>query len=367
MRFTKYHTLQDILNYPKMQEYLHLFYSDYLMGMFPENKKQEPLALAEFFGETPWEDPFSVIVDQLLDAANLVLDMNENQKRNCIGLWEDDQKWTLEKEAKGGKHQVLLLAPAKKQMEEQDKYQKKYTGTNPKKNRPAVIICPGGGYENVCFSGEGTPVMNYMEAQGYRAFILKYQVAPARYPEPQKDLVYAVCYLRKHAKEYGIDENDILILGASAGGHLCASVPPLHSYIEPLVRADLEKMCRGLGESYAKISGKPDKVSLSYPVISFQKEQHEGSFQNLTGGMEKMRKTLSVEEMVMEDYPKTFVWACADDDCVPASNAIRMGEVLKQKQVEHELHIYPTGGHGCGLAFGKSASGWSREMITYMK
>lgn len=349
-----------------MQEHLHIFYSDYLLEMFPEDKKNLPLALVEFFGETPWEDPFSVIVDQLLDAANLVLDMRENNRIRAIGLWEDNQQWSLERDAKGGKHQVLLVAPTKDKMEEQDKYEKKALEEKTKK-RPAVIICPGGAYEDVCFSGEGTPVMNYMEAQGYRAFILKYQIAPVRYPEPQKDLVYAISYLRKHAKEYEIDENDILIIGFSAGGHLCACVPPLHTAIEPLVRADLEDMSKGLGKAYEGISGKPDKVALCYSVISFQKEQHEGSFQNLTGGNEEMRKSLSVEELVTKDYPKTFVWTCADDDCVMESNSIRMGETLKEKGVRHELRVYPTGNHGCALAFGKSARSWSSEMIAFMK
>lgn len=214
-----------------------------------------------------------------------------------------------------------------------------------KKRRPAVIICPGGGYCEVCFSGEGTPILNYMEAQGYAAFILKYRVSPAVYPAPQEDLSLAIRYVREHALEYGVDPDNILTLGASAGGHLCASQAALAKRVEDT----------------------PDKVCLCYPVISFTEEPHEGSAESLTGGDTSLREMLSAENLVTESYPETFVWTCADDDCVPPSNAVRMGAALKKAHVRHELFVYPGGGHGCGLAFSKEAHDWSRAMVEFFK
>ena len=38
-------------------------------------------------------------------------------------------------------------------------------GSVKRKKRPLILICPGGGYERVCFSGEGNPVMRFMEAR----------------------------------------------------------------------------------------------------------------------------------------------------------------------------------------------------------
>lgn len=353
MRFTKYHSLADILAYPRMEEYLKVFYSDYLMEMFPVDLKEEPLALQEHVGKTPWEEPFSVIVDQLVDAANMILDICENKTRRCISLWDEQLlDWSLEKEKQGGKNQVFLLAPVEIPIGEK---------------KPAVIICPGGGYEAVCFSGEGTPMLHFMEAQGYRAFVLKYRVAPERYPAPQQDLALAVQYVRSHAKEYGIDPEDIMLIGSSAGGHLCASEAVLHEKIAVSLNAELAKSTPERAEALQKVSARPDKLCLCYPVISFAEEPHEGSFQSLTGGMEELRKALSVEELVTSDYPKTFVWACADDDCVPPSNARRMAEALEREGVLSMLRIYPSGGHGCGLAFSKSAAGWSHQMIGFMK
>lgn len=355
MRFTKYNSMNDILAFPEMEEYLKIFYSEYLLEMYPKDLYAQPLALEEQFGETPWGEPFSIIVDQLMDASNLILDICVNKTRRCISLWNPGEDWSLEKEAggKGEKDAVFLLAPQKQVVEAQ-------------KAAPAVIICPGGGYEAVCFSGEGTPVMHFMEAQGYRAFILKYRVAPAEYPAPQEDLALAIQYVRSHAVEYGVDPENITVLGASAGGHLCASEAALYEEAAGTADLELQKTHPEAAKCLMRYSARPDQVCLCYPVISFVNEPHEGSAQALTGRRRELREELSAEKLVTAAYPPTFVWTCADDDCVPPSNAVHMGEALKASGVRHELCVYPSGGHGCGLAYTKSAYEWSRRMIEFL-
>ena len=152
MRFTKYNSMKDILAYPQMREYLHVFYSEYLFEMYPEETYHFPIARVEQIAKTPWEEPFSIIADQLMDAVNLVLDLKENHTRRALSLWNQEKdansknqfaEWTLEKNARGGKDAVALITPEYRRQEKE------------KKIRPAVIICPGGGYEEVCFSGEG--------------------------------------------------------------------------------------------------------------------------------------------------------------------------------------------------------------------
>ena len=44
-----------------------------------------------------------------------------------------------------------------------------------------------------------------------------------------------------------------------------------------------------------------------------------------------------------------------------------MGESLEINDIEKKVCIYPTGGHGCGLAYGTSAEGWINEMIKFME
>lgn len=56
---------------------------------------------------------------------------------------------------------------------------------------------------------------------------------PAQYLSAVPDgCALAIMHVRAHARQYGIDENRILVVGASAGGHLCASTAMLHEELK---------------------------------------------------------------------------------------------------------------------------------------
>ncbi len=209
---------------------------------------------------------------------------------------------------------------------------------------------------------EGVRTAQALQKYGYRTFILSYRVSPNRYPAPQLDLLLAIRFLRAKAAEYQIDPDDLTILGYSAGGHLCASTAALEGELEAVLDKELKTyrpeyadLCRG-------ISGKPDKVCLCYPVISFIEPHHEPSFQCLAGGNESLREALSIETRVTPEYPKTFLWTCADDSLVPPRNTECMDEALERNGVSHKCVIFPQGEHGCSLGIGTSAEGWMDTM-----
>ena len=89
--------------------------------------------------------------------------------------------------------------------------------------RPAVIICPGGGYSWTS-SREAEPVAMKFLAAGFHCFILDYAIAPTGWPAACCELSKAVSYVRSIADEYGIDKNKVFVCGFSAGGHLAASI-----------------------------------------------------------------------------------------------------------------------------------------------
>lgn len=51
------------------------------------------------------------------------------------------------------------------------------------KKRPAVIVCPGGGYSNTS-PREAEPIALAYGAAGFHTFVLDYSVAPAGFPAP---------------------------------------------------------------------------------------------------------------------------------------------------------------------------------------
>lgn len=96
----------------------------------------------------------------------------------------------------------------------------------PARRRPAVIICPGGGYEYQS-DRESEPIALEFLKRGYQAFILEYVVLEENeteglLPYPQMDLAKAVAYVKEHQEVWNVDGEQITILGCSAGGNLCA-------------------------------------------------------------------------------------------------------------------------------------------------
>ncbi len=69
-----------------------------------------------------------------------------------------------------------------------------YLHDDPKK-RPAVLICPGGGYAHVS-PRESKPVADKFFDAGYNAFVLNYTVKPESWYGPLQELSWAVSCIK---------------------------------------------------------------------------------------------------------------------------------------------------------------------------
>ena len=167
-------------------------------------------------------------------------------------------------------------------------------------------------------------------------------VAPAaHYPTALRQLAWTVAHLREHAAEYHIDPNKVVVAGFSAGGHLAASYGVFwkkKTFLAEELGVDAEQL-------------RPNGLLLSYPVITSGPKAHRGSFTNLLGDRyDELVDEMSLENQVSLDTPKTFLWHTAPDDCVPVENSILFFTALHALEIPVEMHIYPVGGHGLGLA-----------------
>ena len=100
------------------------------------------------------------------------------------------------------------------------------------------------------------------------------------------------------------------------------------------------------------LSSRPDAMILCYPVITFGDYRHNGSMVNLLGEApgEELRYSLSNENSVSTETPPTFLWHTAEDQAVPVENSLLFSNSLSKSKVSFELHIFPYGRHGLGLA-----------------
>jgi len=206
--------------------------------------------------------------------------------------------------------------------------------------RGAVVVCPGGGY-TMKADHEGEPIALWLNSIGLSAFVLNYRVAPYQHPYPLMDVKRAIRTVRYHGEEWNIDPRRIGVLGFSAGGHLASTAGTLYDHGDPDAEDPIECM-----------DSRPDAMVLCYPVITFGEFRHHGSMVNLIGEApsDELRESLSSEKNVTENTPPTFLWHTADDAAVPVENSLMFASALSKCKVPFELHVFPHGRHGLGLA-----------------
>src|SRR5262245_46915892 len=100
---------------------------------------------------------------------------------------------------------------------------------HPDPARPAIVVCPGGGYSGVVTDKEGFDVAARLNAAGIAAFMLKYRMPDGRppaaneQPMPIQDVQRAIRMVRANAKEWNIDPGKVGVMGFSAGGHVAST------------------------------------------------------------------------------------------------------------------------------------------------
>ena len=205
-----------------------------------------------------------------------------------------------------------------------------------------VVICSGGGY-GMRGTHEGQAYAEYFNTIGMNAFVCQYRVSPHRFPLPLLDLRRSIRYVRAYADQFGIDINKVAAMGSSAGGHLSALVS---TYTAPIEFEGVDEIDRQ--------PALPDATILCYPVIRNPDETgigHSGSFRNFLGEEnQEIYRNFSCDLLVNNSTPPAFIWHTSADQGVNVINSYMYAAALRRHNIPHEMHIFPTGRHGLGLA-----------------
>ncbi len=146
------------------------------------------------------------------------------------------------------------------------------------KDKAAVLIIPGGGYEALWIDKEGVDVAKWLNGLGISAFVLKHRIPYWEGKECRSDVALAdaqraMRIIRKNSKQWGINSKKIGVLGFSAGGHLASSLSTHHD--QGIRRSNLE---------IEKFASRPDFSILIYPVVTMKQPYvHMGSRKSLIG------------------------------------------------------------------------------------
>lgn len=243
-----------------------------------------------------------------------------------------------------------------------------------KRKRPAIIICPGGGYLMTA-TKEGEAVAAEFMGRGYHTFVLRYstyfkermtdvELIPsinkeAQYPQQVIELAEAMHILHENADEWNIDTGNIFIMGFSAGGHITASLGNQwnkESFTEMLsfMPKGEELRPKGLVLGYPMLHG----CSSDYVIQNAHKDElikHQTRFveQALFGTnhpTDEQVREVNMMENINEDTPSTFIWSLKNDRVLDTKMITQYVLQLMEHGISCEYHLFEQGEHGLGLA-----------------
>lgn len=210
--------------------------------------------------------------------------------------------------------------------------------------RPAVIVCPGGGYHILAWDLEGTEIAKWLNGIGVDAFVLAYRVPKKseaeRFIGPAEDVQRAIQYVRENSESLQVDSGKIGVLGFSAGGHLAAVAST--NFADPYLPKELNPKGTSL---------RPDFTVLIYPAYLVKESSLD----------------LTPEIKIDANTPPAICIHTMDDP-VTADSSIGYVRNLKANKVSAELHLFPVGGHGYGLRTSENAvSEWPSRVERWLK
>jgi len=205
-------------------------------------------------------------------------------------------------------------------------------------NKPAIIVCPGGGYQILASDLEGSEIARWLQGLGFVASVLHYRV-PDKMEGAYQDGRRAVSWVRAHASEYGIDPHKVGALGFSAGGHLVIRMAARGSErpYEPVDEVD-------------KFSCRPDFVLGIYP------------------GLLRSRESGLAAPDILPDpaMPPLFLAQSKDD---PHFCTQWYADLATLAGADVTSAVYETGGHGYGvrLSADVDASRWTADSAEWLR
>lgn len=219
----------------------------------------------------------------------------------------------------------------------------------------AVVVFPGGGFEELAIDLEGTEVCDWLTSEGITCVLLKYRVPSLPYdwhcdcrPHNQmistlslEDAQRTMGLVRFHAAEWHIDPHKIGVLGFSAGGYLIAEISTnfTRRLYKPVDAAD-KQSCRpdfavGVYPGHLRVGDSGYKLNPNVPVT---------------------RQT-----------PPTFLVQAEDDNVDGVNQSVAYYIALKDAGVPVEMHLYAHGGHAFGLRRTKlPITGWPQLVDTWL-
>ena len=202
----------------------------------------------------------------------------------------------------------------------------------------AVILCPGGGFQELGFVPEGIQAAEYFNRIGIAAFALKYRLprepgSVYNMTHPRQDGLRAMRVVRSHAAEWGIDPKRIGMVGFSAGGEV-VSMTAFGGGLEGEANA---------ADPIDRVNARPDFLVEIYP-----------------GGA-------GIPEALPPDPPPAFLLVANDDN--HTDSVVRILRLYRAAKAPVEVHIFTKGQHAFNMGTRSKLTtikNWPQRLVDWM-
>jgi acetyl esterase/lipase len=196
-----------------------------------------------------------------------------------------------------------------------------------------VVVTPGGAFRHRAMDQEGVNFGKWFAERGVAAFVLRYRIQPLYgRSDYLLDGQRAVQFVKTHATEYGISPDRLGMIGFSAGADLATMV------------------------AYQPLAAREDATD---PV---ERQSSKIAYMILAYGGTQPRQGVNLREL-----PPTFMF-CTQEDGSHAGGMLSLYRALFDAKVPAEIHLFPNGEHGAGLAGGDRQIGeWPNLMYRWLQ
>ena len=200
----------------------------------------------------------------------------------------------------------------------------------------SLILIHGGSWNN----GNKSDFNQYVDSfqrrlPHYAIYNLNYRLynGSNQFPTQEQDIKQAIDFIVARAQEDQIDKNKLVLLGASAGGHL--ALLQAYKYKEPKVAAVIDFFApTDLIAMYTKPW---------HPYLPIALEMVTGT--NPKTNAESYLQSSPVDFITTHSAP-TLIFHGSKDQIVDISQSRTLQEKLEKAGVAHELVVYPDRRHG---------------------
>lgn len=201
----------------------------------------------------------------------------------------------------------------------------------------SIVLVHGGGWN----AGSKLDFATYIDTfkrrlPDYALFNVDYRLATTGriFPTQEMDVKAALEFIAHNATQYGINTNNVVLMGVSAGGHL--SLLQAYKYNSPI-----------------KVKAVVDMFGPTDLTEMYQKPWHHMIpflLQALTGTTPQEKPEVYQQSspafFVSRQSPATLILQGGADPVVNKSQSLLLAEKLQKAGVQHELVLYPNEGHG---------------------